>query len=223
MIIVIAGKRRSRYFYFPAKTVTYRLFAAIFFYNHHRYCFMTETNFNELLQTETDHIQKLKQLVLEAVEEEKLISEKLYQFEDNNPPFASRVADSIAAFGGSWRFIISFISIVTVWVLINLFFLAKPFDPYPFILLNLFLSMIAALQAPVIMMSQNRREERDRQRAVNDYMINLKAEIEIRNMHQKLDLLITEQMKTMFEIQNIQLDLIRSIKTAMENTAISGK
>ncbi len=171
--------------------------------------------------TETDHIQKLNKIVVEAIEEEKLISEKLYQFEDRNPSFGNRIADQVASFGGSWYFIGSFLFILLLWVCINVFFLAKPFDPYPFILLNLFLSMIAALQAPVIMMSQNRREEKDRQRAVSDYMVNLKAEIEIRNMHQKLNLLITEQMKTMFEIQNVQLELMREIKVSMDKQPAS--
>jgi len=95
-------------------------------------------------------------------------------------------------------------------------FLARPFDPYPFILLNLVLSTIAALQAPLIMMSQNRKEEKDRQRAVNDYMINLKSEIEVRNLHGKLDLLITEQMQTLFEIQKTQMALMEDIRKMMK-------
>ena len=106
-----------------------------------------------------------------------------------------------------------------VWMGINLFLLSRPFDPYPFILLNLFLSTIAALQAPIIMMSQNRKEEKDRQRAVNDYLINLKAEIEVRNLHQKLDLLISEQMKTLFEIQQVQTDLMDEIKQQLSRPA----
>ena len=100
-----------------------------------------------------------------------------------------------------------------LWIAINVYLLTKPFDPFPFILLNLLLSTLAALQAPIIMMSQNRKEEKDRQRAVNDYLINLKAEIEIRNLHGKLDLLMTEQMKTLFEIQNTQVDLMEEIKS----------
>jgi uncharacterized membrane protein len=91
---------------------------------------------------------------------------------------------------------------------INIYLLKKAFDPFPFILLNLFLSALAAVQAPVIMMSQNRKEEKDRRRAINNYLINLKAEIEIRNMHQKLDLLIAEQMKTLFDIQKVQVELM---------------
>lgn len=182
---------------------------------------MTESRLQELLLTETEHIRKLNKIVIDAIEEEKLISEKLYEFEDRHPAFGSRLADRLASFGGSWRFIASFAIILGLWISTNVFLLTNPFDPYPFILLNLFLSMLAALQAPVIMMSQNRREDRDRQRAVNDYMVNLKAEIEIRNMHQKLDLLITEQMKTMFELQNLQLELMREIKAGMKDNPIA--
>ena len=101
-------------------------------------------------------------------------------------------------------------------MLINLYLLSKPFDPLPFILLNLILSSIAAIQAPVIMMSQNRKEEKDRKRAVNDYLINLKSEIEVRNLHHKLDLLMTEQMKTLFEIQKVQMELMEDIKSVIK-------
>jgi uncharacterized membrane protein len=99
--------------------------------------------------------------------------------------------------------------------MVNVKVLAQPFDPFPFIFLNLLLSTIAALQAPVIMMSQNRKEEKDRQRAINDYMVNLKSEIEVRNLHGKLDLLMTEQMKTLFEIQQSQMDLMEEIKEVL--------
>jgi uncharacterized membrane protein len=104
---------------------------------------------------------------------------------------------------------------------INVYLLKKAFDPFPFILLNLFLSALAAVRAPVIMMSQNRKEEKDRRRAINDYLINLKAEIEIRNMHQKLDLLIGEQMKTLFDIQKVQVELMQDIKTVIDKPAVS--
>jgi len=103
----------------------------------------------------------------------------------------------------------------------NVYLATKPFDPYPFILLNLLLSTIAALQAPVILMSQNRKEDKDRQRAINDYLVNLKSEIEIRNLHHKLDLLISEQMKTMFEIQKVQVDLMEEIKAALHTASKS--
>jgi len=147
--------------------------------------------------------------------EEKLLSQKLYEYENKDIPFSGRLADKVASFGGSWKFIILFLLFMFTWISINIYLATKPFDPYPFILLNLLLSTIAALQAPVILMSQNRKEQKDRQRAINDYLINLKSEIEIRNLHQKLDLLITEQMKTMFEIQKVQVDLMQEIKAAL--------
>jgi len=166
-----------------------------------------------LLETENKQLQKLNDIVIRSIEEEKLISKKLYEFEESNLPFNSKVADRVTAFGGSWKFIFLFLAIMTIWIMANIFFLL--YDPYPFILLNLLLSTVAALQAPFIMMSQNRKEEKDRQRSINDYLINLKAEIEVRNLHQKLDLLITEQMQTMFEIQKQQMDLMEEIKAAL--------
>ena len=174
----------------------------------------------DLLETENLQHQKLHNIVIEAIEEEKLISNKLIEFEDRNPSFASKVADRVAAFGGSWKFIIVFSTFLIIWMLINMYLLSKPFDRYPFILLNLILSALAAVQAPVIMMSQNRKEEKDRQRAINDYLINLKSEIEIRNMHQKLDLLIAEQMKTLFDIQKVQVELMQDIKTIIDKPVI---
>src|SRR5204863_9662655 len=121
-----------------------------------------------------------------------------------------RLADGIAAFGGSWAFILSFLGFLVLWIFANLWFLAsRAFDPYPFILLNLILSCIAAMQAPVIMMSQNRQETRDRQRAENDYKINLKAELEIRHLHEKVDYLLHQFATRLMEVQQIQLDLMR--------------
>jgi uncharacterized membrane protein len=168
-----------------------------------------------LLAIESEQLLKLNQLVVEAVEEEKLISNKLVEFEEADLTLGHRVADLVARFGGSWMFIISFVSLMLIWIGANIFLFRRPFDPYPFILLNLILSTIAALQAPVILMSQNRSDEKDRKRAISDYLINLKAEIEIRNVHQKLDLLMAEQMKTLFELQTVQLDMIKEIKAAL--------
>jgi uncharacterized membrane protein len=169
----------------------------------------------QLLVTENEQLQKLNNIVVKAVEEEKLLSQKLYDLDEKNLPFGSRIADSVASFGGSWKFILTFAVFMIAWMALNLYLMQKPFDPFPFILLNLFLSAIAALQAPIIMMSQNRKDERDRQRAVNDYLVNLKAEIEVRNLHQKIDLLMSEQMQTLFEIQKAQVDLMEEIKLAM--------
>jgi uncharacterized membrane protein len=174
---------------------------------------------SKLLETGSEQLKKLNDIVIESIEEEKILSKKLYESEDTNPPLSGRLADKVASFGGSWKFIISFLIFMLAWIGINIYFVRKPFDPYPFILLNLLLSTIAALQAPVILMSQNRKEEKDRQRAINDYLVNLKAEIEIRNLHHKLDLLITEQMKTMFEIQKVQVDLMEEIKSTLRANA----
>ncbi len=123
-----------------------------------------------------------------------------------------RLADRIADFGGSWTFILLFGGVILVWVLINtIFLLGRPFDPYPFILLNLFLSCLAAVQAPVIMMSQNRQEARDRLRSENDYRVNLKAELEIRHLHEKLDHLLQHQWERLMEIQQIQIELMNEL------------
>ena len=184
---------------------------------------MEKKNLEQLLRTEDEQLQKLNTIVVNAIEEEKLLSEKLLEFEEKNPPFTSRLADKVASFGGSWKFILFFIFLMLVWIAINIYLLRRPFDPYPFILLNLLLSTIAALQAPVIMMSQNRKEEKDRQRAINDYLVNLKAEIEVRNVHSKLDLLIAEQMKTLFEIQKAQMDMMEDIKMIVSSSPNSDK
>jgi uncharacterized membrane protein len=168
-----------------------------------------------LLKTEDEQLKKLNEIVVKAIDEEKILSQKLKEFEEVNPPFSSKVADKVASFGGSWKFILAFGFFMIVWIVVNVYFLSRPFDPFPFILLNLLLSTIAALQAPIIMMSQNRKEEKDRQRSMNDYLINLKAEIEIRNVHEKLDLLIAEQMKTLFDIQKAQMDMMEDIKNVV--------
>lgn len=156
---------------------------------------MSKVKFEQLLATENEQLLKLNEIVHKAIEEEKLLSGKLLEFEDRNPPFVSRLADKVAGFGGSWKFIIAFALFMFLWIVINVYLLSKPIDAFPFIFLNLLLSALAALQATIILMSQNRKEEKDRQRAVNDYLINLKAEIEVRNLHAKFDSLITEQMK----------------------------
>jgi uncharacterized membrane protein len=172
----------------------------------------------QLFDTENEQLKRLNEIVETAIEEEKLLSQKLATLEAEPPSFVSRLADNVAAFGGSWKFILAFILFMLVWVVANIYLIRTPFDPFPFILLNLLLSTVAALQAPVIMMSQNRKEEKDRQRAGNDYMINLKSEIEIRNLHDKIDLLMTQQMKTLFDIQKTQMDLMQDIKALLKNT-----
>lgn len=120
------------------------------------------------------------------------------------------MADRVADFGGSWRFVIIFGAVLLVWVAINsAVLLWRPFDPYPFILLNLILSCLAAVQAPVIMMSQNRQESKDRMRGEQDYRVNLRAELEIRHLHAKMDELMSHQWQRLMEIQEIQMEFMQ--------------
>ncbi len=176
----------------------------------------TSNSTHEFLKTENAQLQKLHDLVEQSIREEELITQQLAHPKEPPLSLGERLSDRVAEFGGSWRFIITFLSLMFVWISANVYLLAnRGFDPYPFILLNLILSCIAALQAPIIMMSQNRVEDRDRRRAENDYAVNLKAEIEIRSLHQKLDLLISEQIKTLFEIQEAQLRELEHLKKHM--------
>ncbi len=169
-----------------------------------------------LLHSENKQLKKLQDIVKKSIEDENLIIENLL-----NPPKeiltqGQKVSDKVARFGGSWKFIISFFIVLIVWIVINSVTLSiQPFDPYPFILMNLILSCIAALQAPIIMMSQNRQEEKDRKRSENDYLINLKAELEIRSLHQKVDLLLEEQIKVLFDSQAKQLEILNRIEQKM--------
>ncbi len=166
-----------------------------------------------LLKSETKQLEKLQTIVKKTIEDEQLIIENLLHPPKDILTQGQKVSDKVARFGGSWAFIISFFIILFCWILFNTIMVAKlEFDPYPFILMNLILSCVAALQAPVIMMSQNRKEEKDRQRSEIDYLINLKAELEIRSLHQKIDLLLEEQIKILFDSQAKQLELLKSIE-----------
>jgi uncharacterized membrane protein len=163
------------------------------------------------LANETGKLTELETTVVKLLTDHQTISDKMDE-EEEERTFGQRMADKLASFGGSWGFIIFFLSFITIWIIINVvFLLSKAFDPYPFILLNLILSCIAALQAPVIMMSQNRQEEKDRIRAKKDYMINLKSELEIRMLHEKMDHLIIHQQQRLLEIQQIQIDMMQEI------------
>jgi uncharacterized membrane protein len=171
-----------------------------------------------ILQSGTEQLEKLQAIVKKTISDEKLIIDNLL-----NPPKevlsrGDKISDKVAAFGGSWAFIISFFVVLFAWIVFNsLAFGKAQFDPYPFILMNLILSCIAALQAPVIMMSQNRQEEKDRKRSENDYLINLKAELELRGLHQKIDLLLEEQIKILFDSQAKQLEILKRIEAKMMN------
>jgi uncharacterized membrane protein len=163
-----------------------------------------------LLESQLGELTHLDESVLKSLHQHELLSERPADTDTTSLTIGQRAADLIATFGGSWAFILSFGGFLFLWIVVNVVLLTSgPFDPYPFILLNLILSCIAALQAPVIMMSQNRQETRDRLRAENDYKVNLKAELEIRHLHEKMDFLLHQHSAKLLEIQQIQLDLMR--------------
>lgn len=172
-----------------------------------------DKDINNIVTAKTEQIKKLQEIVKRSIEDESLIINNLL-----NPPkeFITRgqsISDHVAKFGGSWAFIISFFIVLIVWILFNTLTPVRDnFDPYPFILMNLILSCIAALQTPIIMMSQNRQEEKDRKRSENDYLVNMKAELEIQALNQKIDLLIAEQVQTLFESQEKQLEILKKIE-----------
>jgi uncharacterized membrane protein len=150
--------------------------------------------------------------VMEAIKNNSILSENIQDEIEAELTFGQRLADKVAAFGGSWTFIITFFSFILIWMIVNIWFLAtKPFDPFPFILLNLILSCLAAIQAPIIMMSQNRQEQKDRQRGEHDYKINLKAELEIKLLSEKIDHLLVHQNKKLLEIQEVQTDYLEDL------------
>jgi uncharacterized membrane protein len=154
----------------------------------------------------------LEEEVMHSLHDGALVTDNTNREFDSKLTFGERIADKVAQFGGSWRFIICFFTMMTAWIILNSLFLLKdPFDPYPYILLNLALSMLAAVQAPVILMSQNRQEDRDRMRAENDYQVNLKAELEIRGINEKLDQLIHQQWAHLLEVQQIQMEMIEDL------------
>lgn len=168
------------------------------------------------LEKEIGTLTDLEKQVIEALHKNHIISDDVDQTIEEKLTYGQRVADRIATFGGSWTFIISFFVVLFTWIGLNLYFFSQPFDPFPFILLNLILSCLAALQAPVIMMSQNRQEEKDRERSKHDYQVNLKAELEIRMLHEKMDHLILNQQKKLFEIQTIQVEMLKDITDRLE-------
>ena len=165
-----------------------------------------------LIEQEVGELTSLEEEVLASMHDNDLLAKDVSAEFEKAETFGERVSDRIASFGGSWRFILSFLAVLVVWILANAIVLRTgAFDPYPFILLNLVLSCIAALQAPVIMMSQNRQDARDRMRSEQDYKINLKAELEIRHLMSKLDQLRHHQWRRLLEIQHIQLDLMNEL------------
>ena len=175
--------------------------------NHYRTAYV-----QSVLEEEKGELSFLEADVVRSLKEQELLSANVNTEYDRDVSLGSRLADRIAVFGGSWTFLICFAGILSVWICINsLVLLWRPFDPYPFILLNLILSCLAAVQAPVIMMSQNRQEAKDRIRAEHDYRVNLKAELEIRQLHAKMDMLLTHQWRRLLEIQQIQMELMEDL------------
>lgn len=165
-----------------------------------------------LIRLENRSFNKLDKEVIQAISNKNVISDNIENNLDKSLSYGQRIADKVADFGGSWTFIFSFGIFLILWMVINVWFLTKkPFDPYPFILLNLILSTLAAIQAPVIMMSQNRQEDKDRKRGESDYKINLKAELEIKLLHEKIDHLILSQNNRLLEMQEIQTDYLEEI------------
>jgi uncharacterized membrane protein len=160
---------------------------------------------HQLIHSTENDIEKINGFFAENIDDDELLTQVLMQGQDKEITFGESLSDKVAEFGGSWAFIIVFFVILAAWIFLNAVILAqKAFDPYPFILMNLILSCIAAIQAPIIMMSQNRKELKDRQRAQNDYLINLKAEMEIKNLQLN--------MKNLFEIQKKQIELLDELR-----------
>jgi len=163
----------------------------------------------ELLQQEHGEFTELDRQVAESISRQDTIAENTEEEYEEHRTFGERLSDHLASFGGSWAFLLSFAFVLLVWMAFNLWRGEKDaFDPYPFILLNLVLSTLAAIQAPIIMMSQKRQEEKDRQRSFNDYRVNLKAELEIRHLHEKIDYLISRQWQRLSEIQQVQIEML---------------
>jgi uncharacterized membrane protein len=171
-----------------------------------------EEYIEECLVKDRGKLSALESKVLKSLQDQSIVSDEL---EDTNTQILTtgqRIADKVATFGGSWVFISAFGIFLLVWIFANVFWLHnKGFDPYPFILLNLILSCLAAIQAPIIMMSQNRQEEKDRERAKKDYMVNLKSELEIRMLHEKIDLLMMHQQQELLEVQQLQVEMLNDI------------
>lgn len=171
-----------------------------------------EQYITDYLTKELGELSELEKRVLDSFQNHTILSDKIECDDKTALSFGQKIADKVAIFGGSWTFILSFCFFLFLWIMINVFlFHNQGFDPYPYILLNLILSCIAALQAPIIMMSQNRQEEKDRERSKSDYMINLKSELEIRMLHEKIDHLIMHQQEELLEIQKVQIDMMQDI------------
>jgi uncharacterized membrane protein len=167
---------------------------------------------HSLLESEKGELTSLEKEVIRSLQEHQLLSMNVEAEFEQRWTLGERLADRIAAFGGSWTFLILFGIFIALWIGMNsVLLLWRSVDPYPFILLNLVLSCLAAIQAPIIMMSQNRQEAKDRLRSQHDYQVNLKAELEIRHLHEKIDHLLSRQWERLVQIQEVQLDLLSEL------------
>lgn len=181
--------------------------------NQYRRLYLTS-----LITQEKGEIAVIDRGVMEAIKNNSILSENIQEEIEADLTFGQKLADKVAVFGGSWTFILTFFSFILIWILINIWFLAiRPFDPFPFILLNLILSCLSAIQAPIIMMSQNRQDQKDRQRGEHDYKINLKAELEIKLLSEKIDHLLVHQNKKLLEIQELQTDYLEDLMKQVRN------
>jgi uncharacterized membrane protein len=170
----------------------------------------------QLMEKDLGELDELEQEVVKSLQDNALLSENLNEEYEKTLTFGDHIADKVAAFGGSWKFIIWFFIFFAVWILTNtVLVFVRPLDPYPFIFLNLLLSLLAAIQAPVILMSQNRQEDRDRIRAENDYQVNLKSEMEVRIINEKLDQLLHQEMRRFMEIQQIQMEMLNEMHSKL--------
>ena len=211
----------------PAKTIRHSILNLIKkenpLFSHESFLTSSELNsyreraISEYLIKEVGELSELEKTVLTSITSNSTLTDKIEGEEAQALTIGQKVADKVATFGGSWPFIISFGVFILIWISINAYWLLnKGFDPYPFILLNLILSCLAALQAPVIMMSQNRQEEKDRDRSKRDYMINLKSELEIRTLHEKIDHFIMDQQQELLQLQKVQIEMMNDILKQIE-------
>ncbi|EOZ5809716.1 DUF1003 domain-containing protein [Enterococcus hirae] len=176
----------------------------------------------EKIIQDQNETKKINQEMLEQLKNKQIISQNLNTTINQKATFGQKSADAIAKFGGSWPFIFLFVVILGSWILLNtLHFFGLSFDRYPFILLNLVLSCLAAIQAPIIMMSQNRQAARDRIAADHDYQTNLKAELEISLLHEKIDYLMSQQWQQRLELQQLQIELLTQLNKKFQETTKS--
>jgi len=164
----------------------------------------------DMLRAESGDLSELDRQVAQSLATHETLAANVEEDFEEKRTLGERLSDHLASLGGSWMFIVGFGIALAIWIVFNLAWGDRqPFDPYPFILLNLILSCLAAIQAPIIMMSQKRLEAKDRLRGFNDYQVNLKAELEIRHLHEKIDHLINKQWQRLAEIQQLQLEIMQ--------------